>query len=69
MSSSTKYDKELLRLVVSLDELDEEDEDLDVSVLCGIKTMRLLTGIRTVLQKAIRSVCTGERAAVLLKTE
>ena len=33
VSSSTKYDKELLRLVVSLDELDEEDEDLDVSGL------------------------------------
>lgn len=33
VSSSTKYDKEMLRLVVTLDKLDDEDEDLDVSGL------------------------------------
>lgn len=33
VSSSTKYDREMMRLVVTLDKLDEEDEDLEVSEL------------------------------------
>ena len=33
VSSSTKYDREMMRLVVTLDKLDEEDEDLEVSGL------------------------------------
>lgn len=59
VSSSTKYDREMMRLVVTLDKLDEEDEDLEVSELIWDEDNAIAHWDQNGIAKNIRCVCAG----------